>query len=187
MCLFKFELREDNNVYIEYEKVKCNLEECLYLYKNEEKKKMIISEIGVSLMKLHSLSSIHGNLNPSNIYVDDDNNIKLIDYFFQPNIEVSNYNNLYFQSLEVLLGKEYNESSDSWSFGCIIYYILTEEYLFSNKSIKALAKSIKHFSLKMPPYNNSTIFNILPYLLNVSPDGRISIEESLNLINRILY
>lgn len=150
-----------------------------------ERKKELINEVGEALVKLHSLSIIHGNLNPSNIYIDCCDNIKLIDYFFTPTIHNCNFHENYFQSLEVLLGKENNELSDSWSFGCIIYYILTQQYLFTSKSIRSLVISIKHFSLSNTTKCDSPIFNILPYLLNVSSVDRVTIEEALSLINRI--
>lgn len=152
---------------------------------SDDKKKELVNEVGKALVKLHSLSIIHGNLNPSNIYLDYCGNIKLIDYFFTPIIHNWNFHNNYFQSLEILLGKEYTELSDSWSFGCIIYYLLTQRYLFTSKSIRALAISIKHFSLSNSAKCDSPIFNILPYLLNISSTDRVTIEEALSLINRI--
>jgi len=43
------------------------------------------------------------------------------------------YGDMRFRAPEVIMGRPYSFKADSWSFGVILFYLLTNEYPFDNK------------------------------------------------------
>lgn len=98
-----------------------------------------IKEIAQSLEDIHaSLDEAHTNLKPSNVLITNEYHYKLSDYCLYsldlPNCmrPIEDYE---YYSPEVIKGCEYQKSSDIWSFGCIIYYLLTDKSPLDRKSV----------------------------------------------------
>ena len=80
-----------------------------------------------------------------------------IHHHFQPEIQTRQY-----RSPEVILGINYTETVDTWSFACMLFELLTGEFLFDPKKDKNFSKSEDHLALMMEllnkfPTNYSTI------------------------------
>jgi len=59
-----------------------------------------------------------------------------------------------YRSPEVILGGEYDESADIWSLGCMIFELITGDYLFDPKKGKTFRKNDDH--LAHNPNNTSS-------------------------------
>ena len=80
-----------------------------------------------------------------------------VHHHFQPEIQTRQY-----RSPEVILGINYNETADLWSFGCMFYEMITGEFLFDPRKTDDWSKSTDHLALMMEvlrkfPRNYSTI------------------------------
>ena len=80
-----------------------------------------------------------------------------VHHHFQPEIQTRQY-----RSPEVILGINYNETADTWSFACMLFELLTGEFLFDPKKDKNFRKSEDHLALMMEllnkfPTNYSTV------------------------------
>lgn len=70
---------------------------------------------------------MHRDLNPSNIMVDSQNNLKVADFGLAKSIQQSlNMHNSFLGTLaysapQIVQNEIYNEKADIWSLGCIIY------------------------------------------------------------------
>lgn len=88
-----------------------------------------IYQISEIMNYLHSRKIIHGNLNPSNIYISDDFTIKIFDFGIARTITNQNKSNQNksqeFIAPEILKGEQFDESADIYSFGVISYFILS--------------------------------------------------------------
>lgn len=51
-----------------------------------------------------------------------------------------------YRSPEVILGQSYNETSDIWSFGCMIYEMLTGDLLFQPRQTQTWGKNDDHLA-----------------------------------------
>lgn len=71
-----------------------------------------------------------------------------IHHHFQPEIQTRQY-----RSPEVILGINYNETADIWSFACMIFELLTGEFLFDPKKDANYKKSTDHLALMMEMLN----------------------------------
>ena len=99
------------------------------------KLQMISKQILTALATLHKLHIIHTDLKPENILIKSYTNclVKVIDVgssvFFHdvPQFYVQTRS---YRAPEVILGCEYTEKIDIWSFGCIIAELFTGQVLF---------------------------------------------------------
>lgn len=93
---------------------------------------VLANSICEGLKEIYSHDTIHSDLKPSNIFLnDDDGCIILNDYCNNLLYKDSNEERCYKESdlcyctYEELNGEELDEKSDSWSFGLIIYFLLS--------------------------------------------------------------
>ncbi|MBN1969915.1 MAG: SUMF1/EgtB/PvdO family nonheme iron enzyme [Candidatus Delongbacteria bacterium] len=112
----------------------------------------IINQICKGMEAIHKITII-GNLSPQNIIITKEQKVKIIpfDYFIITGKsddqihfkEVSSY-----LSPELILGKELNSSSDVWSFGVILYELLSGDQLFRGASKTEVLKQIRRASFE---------------------------------------
>lgn len=69
-------------------------------------------------------------------------------HHFQPEIQTRQY-----RSPEVILGIKYNVTADVWSFACMIYEMLTGDFLFAPQKTESYSKSDDHLALMMEYLN----------------------------------
>src|SRR5690606_24619499 len=93
----------------------------------------IIKQICVALDYLHHhpRKIIHKDLKPANIMLTPQGSVKLIDFGiskldWQQAMQTVSFGTPGFAAPEQLQGKPSNERSDIYSFGAIVYYLLTE-------------------------------------------------------------
>ncbi len=110
--------------------------------KDFKKLENIITSLLDSLSILHSKGIICGDLKPTHIFVDEKNNVKLIDPGYDPDIITPAY------AAPEALSETPTFSSDIYSIGVIFYEILTGEKAFKG----SLSKIIEHKLKKgLPP------------------------------------
>ncbi len=85
-------------------------------------------------------------------------------------------------SPEQINESEYNEKSDIWSLGCIIYEMACLHPPFQAENSLSLALKIKQgqFS-RIPPRYTEELMRSIKWMLQVEPTQRPSVEELLNL------
>lgn len=151
---------------------------------------------GLKILKENSL--IHGNLSPSNILFDENNNVILSDYckyllYYNNNDSIVNENiNLQslkyykFNSPEYLNGKEITSYSDVWSFGCVLYYIYTGNPPFNNNNIGDLYSNMINRKFYPLICKKSEVINkLLSNIFAIDEANRLTIEEVMNELTNI--
>lgn len=118
--------------------------------KNEEIKKEneIFVEENVDLQEsdlLKSLQSSHFDLTDEvNIKIADLGNACWVNHHFATEIQTRQY-----RSPEVILGISYNATADIWSFACMLFELLTGDFLFEPKSGPEFDKNQDHLAQMM--------------------------------------
>jgi Nif-specific regulatory protein len=140
-----------------------------------EKIKSILLSILDALWVLHSKGIICGDLKPTHIFVDKNNNVKLIDPGYDPDIITPAY------SAPEALTDSPTFSSDIYSIGIILYEILTGEKAFKGNLSETIENKLKK-RLSPPEEKNPTIpeeLNILLLrMIEPEPGNRLkSIED----------
>lgn len=96
---------------------------------NTELVDKIIKSTCHGLIELYDNGIMHGNLKPTNILFNNEMKLYLSDYcyFF---VDILQSRPDYFMSPEKMLQNQVGTKTDIWSFGNIIYYILTGSPIF---------------------------------------------------------
>jgi serine/threonine protein kinase len=129
-----------------------------------------ILQIILGLTYLHKYHIVHRDLKPSNIFFDNNWNVKIGDlgiakFFPDNNLLHSCIGSPLYMSPETYSGDGYNELTDIWSLGCILYNMLTYEVPYSANNILRLAYLISNENFK--PINDRKEWNsLLENLLN---------------------
>lgn len=118
--------------------------------KDFKKLENIIVSILDSLSVLHSKGIICGDLKPTHIFVDEKNNVKLIDPGYDPDIITPAY------TAPEALTSSPTFSSDIYSIGVILYEILTGEKAFKGNLSKIIENKLKK-GLPPPEEKNPAI------------------------------
>lgn len=105
--------------------------------------KLYGKQLLTGLEYLHSNNIIHGDLNPNNILVDEDEKLfKIIDFglsFIVSTNKPQKYNihvfTQGFKPPEILRGLKYNNKADVWAMGCVLFHLATKKYIFMGDNI----------------------------------------------------
>ena len=155
----------------------------------------IIAQICIALKVIHDNNLIHGNLKPENIFITKENNIKICNYKFNKNIKEES-NDKYILSPYASPEKIKNENNldnkiDIWSFGCIIFELLTLNYCFesNSKNMKELIDKIilgQHGKINLEKYNKKWQ-DLIDMILTNDLNKRANINQIIDYIINKLY
>jgi len=106
-------------------------------------------QICLALECIHKLGVVHGDLKPSNVLLSGQNyDVKLTDFGISQTL-TKGFGFIYDQngtlpyiSPEVVRGDKYNQKTDVWALGCILYELCTRRRLFNEGSEEAIRENI---------------------------------------------
>ena len=157
-------------------------------------------EILQGLYYLHKNRVIHRDLKTLNIFLTENNHIKIGDFGVSKKLINNNIyaytfvGTPYYLSPEICQNKPYDEKSDVWSLGVVLYELITLNKPFDSESQMGLFMKI--LKGKPAPINNTIkhsysqklINLIIDNLLDKDPLTRYSIQQTINsgIFNKIL-
>lgn len=151
----------------------------------------IFSQILLALSECHSKKPgkvLHRDLKPANIFLDGDNNIKLGDFGLskvmsdQSMFAETHVGTPYYMSPEQINESKYNEKSDIWSAGCLLYEIAALRPPFEAQNHLSLAIKIREGKYeRIPQRYSEDLQKILSTMLNLDSEKRPSAEELLKI------
>ena len=177
------------------------------LYKNISKLEMLIKvnvAIGIcnGLKEIHAQNIIHRDIKPENIFLDNTNNPYIGDFGSAAIISNGYIEDSYtgvtpnYSPPESVYRNDSNkytwsEKSDIWSFGVMLYVILTSGELY-----KSITDVINHDNLIQNSINSTTFIDesddintllqtLLINILKIKPDDRPTIEYIISELNVI--
>ena len=143
----------------------------------------IIKQICIGLKEIHDKNIIHRDIKPENIFINEKTDIKIGDFgiskYFGNNKEytktLKQAGSIYYMAPEILNKGIYNEKSDMYSLGCIIYELFNLRIYYNDKT----TKDIKQIDTKMYNHKWQEIINSL---LQPNYNQRMSIDKVYNII-----
>lgn len=168
-----FLLNDELNIIMEY----CdNGDLCQYLSRQRNPLKedliwQIFIKITLGLTAIHKIKILHRDLKTLNIFLKKDMEIKIGDLGVAKELNQASFANTligtpYYLSPEMCEDKPYNQKSDVWALGCILYELCTYRH----------------------PFNASNHGALILKILNTNPDPILAIYSSKlqKLVNEIL-
>uniref|UniRef100_M4AT13 Serine/threonine-protein kinase Nek2 n=2 Tax=Xiphophorus TaxID=8082 RepID=M4AT13_XIPMA len=151
----------------------------------------VMAQLTLALKECHSRSDgratvLHRDLKPANIFLDIKQNVKLGDFGLA---RILNHDTSfaktfvgtpYYMSPEQINGMSYNEKSDIWSLGCLLYELCALSPPFTAYNQKELAEKIREGKFRRIPFRYSEELNtLLSRMLNLKDYLRPSVESIL--------
>ena len=145
-------------------------------------------EICFALQYLHSRKILHRDIKTMNVFLSKGFHVRLGDLGVAKvlnhtgNFAHTMVGTPYYLSPELCQGKPYNEKSDVWSFGCIVYEMCTLKHPFEARNQAALVmKIIQGRYAPIPSYYSRELMDIINSCLQKDTRKRPTINDILAL------
>jgi len=150
----------------------------------EEDVKFYLAELALALGHLHTLGIMYRDLKPENILLDADGHISLTDFGLSKEAldEKKAYSfcgTVEYMAPEVVSRKGHSFAADWWSYGVLMYEMLTGTLPFQAPNRKDTMTQILRAKLGMPGFLSSDAQSLLRALFKRNPDNRLSSVEDI--------
>ena len=144
----------------------------------------IFIQLVKGLKALHDLKILHRDLKSANVFLCSDGTAKLGDLnvskVARKGLGYTQTGTPYYASPEVWKDQPYDNKSDIWSLGCVLYEMITLKPPFRAENMEGLFhKVIKGQINKIPDRFSDDLFSIVKLLLQVNSDNRPSCDRIL--------
>ncbi|XP_071766317.1 ribosomal protein S6 kinase alpha-1 isoform X3 [Centroberyx gerrardi] len=145
----------------------------------EEDVKFYLAELALGLDHLHGLGIIYRDLKPENILLDEEGHIKLTDFGLCKEAidhEKKAYSfcgTVEYMAPEVVNRQGHIHSADWWSFGVLMFEMLTGALPFQGKDRKETMNLILKARLGMPQFLSAEAQSLLRALFKRNPSNRL--------------
>ena len=137
------------------------------------------------LKALHDLKILHRDLKSANVFLYSNGDAKIGDLnvskVTRTGIGHTQTGTPYYASPEVWQDNPYNNKSDIWSLGCVLYEMITLKPPFRAQDMEGLYKRVLRGQYsKIPDRFSSDLFQIVQFLLQVNPKLRPNCDQILD-------
>mmetsp|Transcript_10744 Transcript_10744/g.20985 ORF Transcript_10744/g.20985 Transcript_10744/m.20985 type:complete len:308 (+) Transcript_10744:2518-3441(+) len=151
----------------------------------------IFFQVVLALKECHRRTTgriLHRDIKPGNVFLDASYNVKLGDFglariFGENSVYAQTHvGTPYYMSPEQINEACYDEKSDIWSLGCLLYEIVTLHPPFEASSHIALATKIRAGLFeRVPSRYSEELQNLIKWMLSVESLRRPSVDDLLQL------
>ncbi|XP_072600853.1 ribosomal protein S6 kinase alpha-6 isoform X9 [Vulpes vulpes] len=158
----------------------------------EEDVKFYLAELALALDHLHQLGIVYRDLKPENILLDEIGHIKLTDFGLskesvdQEKKAYSFCGTVEYMAPEVVNRRGHSQSADWWSYGVLMFEMLTGTLPFQGKDRNETMNMILKAKLGMPQFLSAEAQSLLRMLFKRNPANRLG-SEGVEEIKRHLF
>ncbi len=152
-------------------------------YFNEDFIWKLFIQISIGLYYIHSKKILHRDIKTLNIFLTKELNGKIGDLGVAKVLEGTNHamtfiGTPYYVSPEMCQNKPYNEKSDIWALGCILYELITFCHPFTASNQAALFIKILHGNYTpLPGRTSKDLVNMVKFILQKNYIKRPSMKD----------
>ncbi|XP_067886409.1 maternal embryonic leucine zipper kinase [Heterodontus francisci] len=155
---------------------------------SEEEARIFFRQIVSAVAYVHSQGYAHRDLKPENLLIDEDHNLKLIDFGLcaKPKGGLDYHlttccGSPAYAAPELIQGKAYiGSEADIWSMGVLLYALLCGFLPFDDDNVMTLYRKITKGKYNLPKWLSPTSVLILNQMLQVDPKKRITVKHLLS-------
>ena len=145
----------------------------------------IFIQLVKGLKSLHDLKILHRDMKSANVFLFSNGSAKLGDLnvskVAKRGLGYTQTGTPYYASPEVWTDKPYDNKSDVWSLGCVLYEMITLRPPFRAQNMEGLYNKVcKGQFSRIPDKFSDDLFKVVQFLLQVNPASRPSCEQILN-------
>jgi NIMA (never in mitosis gene a)-related kinase len=153
---------------------------------------LTLTELATALCDCHHGEErvLHRDIKPANIFIDGEGHVKLGDFGLARNLTSQFANTMvgtpFYMSPELVSGRGYDEKSDIWALGCVLYEMATLRPPFNSvlRSEEELKRNITNSMPKrIPSMYSDALWNCISSLMEKDPHKRPSALEILKIRN----
>lgn len=153
----------------------------------EDDARMFFRQIASAVAYIHNMGYAHRDLKPENLLLDDEQNLKLIDFGLCANPAGGMDQRLAtccgspaYAAPELVSGRHYlGSEADIWSMGVLLYALLCGFLPFDDENLGALYRKIQAGMYEKPEWLSPGSRDFLSVMLQVEPKRRISVTQLL--------
>jgi NIMA (never in mitosis gene a)-related kinase len=143
-------------------------------------------QIASAVEHIHKQGVLHREITPANIFLTKSGLCKLGDFGLglimkeRKDMAISNVRTCSYMAPELHLGGHYNQKTDVWSVGCVLFELCELDVPFRGSNPTDFAKKTKEFKVPNihPQYTND-LQVLIKGLLAKAPDDRPAMEDVL--------
>ncbi|XP_013381300.1 ribosomal protein S6 kinase 2 beta isoform X2 [Lingula anatina] len=145
----------------------------------EEDVKFYLAELALSLNHLHQVGIIYRDLKPENVLLDADGHVKLTDFglskesIFEEKKTYSFCGTVEYMAPEVVNRRGHGTAADWWSYGVLMFEMLTGQLPFQGQNRKDTMTQILKAKLGMPQFLSPEAQSLLRALFKRNPANRL--------------
>lgn len=131
---------------------------------------------------------LHRDLKPANILLDAELNVKMADFGLAKELSSNtqfaqtNVGTPFYMAPEIINDKKYDEKSDIWSLGCLLYELASLRPPFEAANAVSLAVKINQGRFtRIPTRYSDALFDVIRQMIQLEPRRRPRVEDLENL------
>jgi len=139
----------------------------------------------LAMKYIHSKRILHRDLKLANVFLDGRTYVKLGDFGLaralssERELAETACGTPYYLSPELCLGHPYDQKSDCWAMGCVMYELLTLRRPFQGQNLHSVVMRICHEECPpIPGHAGKEVINLTYKLLSKAPGSRPSMTEA---------
>ena len=143
-------------------------------------------QICLAIKHMHDRKILHRDLKTQNVFLTSKGEVKIGDFGISRVLQhtydcaQTAIGTPYYLSPEICQEKPYNQKSDIWSLGCILYEIVTLKHAFDASSMKGLVvKILRGTYPSIPSCYSQNLRELIDEMLEKDPKKRPSIKKIL--------
>ncbi|XP_053177262.1 serine/threonine-protein kinase Nek1-like [Scomber japonicus] len=169
-----------------FEKIRAQKGEQEQLFSEEQILDWFV-QICLALKHIHDRKILHRDIKPENIFLTKDGTVQLGDFGVARvlnstgELATTLIGTPLYISPEICENKAYNNKSDIWALGCVLYEMCSLQPAFDGGGIKNVCQKIIHCSYPpVPGHYSQELRSLLAQLLDCDPEKRPSVSSILN-------